>query len=154
MAKRAANTGRGGEINESWGYDKLGRPVLQGLSAGGRERKRRRYEWGTGDKLESIIDSIDSLSRKFEYDSFGAPEAEVTNTTLDKRQRETRARHLDKAGNVYEKKDESDREYASGGRIITANGRRYKYNDCGDMIEKEDADGRLMAVRVPPKRAS
>ena len=120
------------------------------VSIGIRESRRRKYYWETGDQLKSVIDKISGLRLEYTYDSFGVPEAERVNGIKLPLYRYTTIRHMDDTGNVYETKPGKDRAYGRGGQLITANGREYRYDDCGDLVRKKEADGRIWDYAYHP----
>lgn len=141
IAERTVNTSGGVIIKDSWSYDRQGRPVSQSVTVNNRESNRRQYNWGTVDRLKSIIDNIDGIGKEYSYDKYGIPEFEKIKVTKSPKDVPPRARYLDNAGNIYETKDRSDRKYDNGGQLVVSKGRKYIYNDCGDLVEKEEPDG-------------
>jgi YD repeat-containing protein len=126
-------------IKETWNYDKLGRPASHGVSIDKRESNDRRYTWDTGDKLKSVIDGIAKVGTEYSYDGFGNPQSEKH--TGSKAQ--STIRHLDETGRVYDTKSKIGRTYGKGGQLVKSKGRSYKYDDCGDLVEKREADGKV-----------
>jgi len=127
-----------GEIKDSWSYDRQGRPTQQKISINQRESSKRQYTWGIRSKLKSIIDDVANMGLEYSYDSFGNPQKE----TLKGAKTQETIRYLDDVGQVYETKSKIDRKYGKGGQLMVSKHRKYKYNDCGDLIEKVEADGK------------
>ena len=48
----------------------------------------------------------------------------------------------DVAGNLYRSKDQKDRKYGAGGRLLENNGAVYSYDEEGNLVEKKEQDGR------------
>jgi len=127
------------EIKDSWSYDYYGRPMLQGTCINQRESSKRQYTWGTAHKLESIIDDITNMGLEYSYDIFGYPQKE----TLKGTKTQETIRYLDDVGQVYETRSKIDRKYDKGGQLILSKHRKYIYNDCGDLVEKIEANGEI-----------
>ena len=127
-----------GEIKDSWSYDRQGRPTQQKISINQREISKRQYTWGTGSKLKSIIDNVANMGLEYSYDSFGNPQKE----TLKGAKSQVTIRYLDDVGQVYETRSKIDRKYGKGGQLLVSKHRKYIYNDCGDMVEKVEVDGK------------
>lgn len=153
ITQRVINTSGGCEIKDVWSYDKQGRPLSQSINIDNHESRRRQYCWEPGDKLKSIIDSISGIGLEYSYDSYGIPEVEKIKGVKLSPTGQTRIRHFDNAGNVYETQDCGDRKYSKGGQLAFASGCRYRYNDCGDLIEKIEPDGNKWSYTYHPSGA-
>ncbi len=46
-------------------------------------------------------------------------------------------RNPDAVGNLFNSPDRKDRDYGKGGKLLKAKGVNYKYDDEGNLIEKE-----------------
>jgi len=57
---------------------------------------------------------------------------------------------LDDTGQVYETKSKLDRKYGKGGQLLVSKHRKYTYNDCGDLVEKVEADGKTWRYAYNP----
>jgi len=127
-----------GEIKDLWSYDRQGRPTQQKVSINQRESSKRQYAWGTGSKLKSIIDNVANMGLEYTYDNFSNPQKE----TLRGAKTQETIRYLDDVGQVYETRSKIDRKYNKGGQLAVSKHRKYTYNDCGDLVEKTEADGK------------
>jgi len=145
-----------GAVKDEWSYDPQGRPLSQRVSGNWRESSHRKYRWDIGDQLTSIVDRISHMSLSYSYDSYGILESETCHgvRTLDKPYLRQTIRKLDDSGNVYETKNKTSRRYGKGGQLESISSRQYseipehllgttyRYNDCGEMIEKKEANGK------------
>jgi RHS repeat-associated protein len=48
----------------------------------------------------------------------------------------------DKAGNIYRTKDQNDRKYGPGGRLLESKGTKYEYDEEGNLVLKITPDGK------------
>jgi len=78
------------------------------------------------------------MGLEYSYDNFGNPQKE---SLKGARTQET-IRYLDDVGQVYETRSKIDRKYGKGGQLLVSKHRKYIYNDCGDMVEKVEVDGK------------
>lgn len=153
ILERVINTQNGSKIKDSWSYDPQGRPLAQIVNINQRESNRRRYTWLTGDKLESIIDTIANTGLRYTYDKFGSPDS----LTYEKKGLRTESkkviRRLDDSGRIYDTLDSTDsgsRKYGKGGQLLNRIGKIFQYNDCGDLIEKQDEEGNIWRYNYHP----
>jgi RHS repeat-associated protein len=51
-------------------------------------------------------------------------------------------RSPDKTGNIYRTKDQQDRKYSPGGRLLVANGAKYEYDEEGNLVSKFTSEGK------------
>jgi len=133
------NMPNGNQIRDSWSYDKKGLPLTHVASVGNCAIRQRKYNWSSGDRIKSVIDDISNLGLEYSYDNYGVPRAVEVKGFEEKEI----VRLLDDVGNVYETRKKADREYGKGGQLRTAMGREYRYDDCGDLIEKKESDGKI-----------
>ena len=145
-----------GAVKDEWSYDQQGRPLSQRVSCNRRENSYRKYQWDTEDQLRSIVDSISHMSLSYSYDSYGILESETCHgvRTLDKPYLRQTIRKLDDSGNVYETINKASRRYGKGGQLESISSRQYseipehllgttyRYNDCGEMVEKRESNGK------------
>ena len=150
ILERTIDGARDRKLKDISGYDKQGRLISQTLAINNRESRRRQYQWNHGDKLESVIDKTQKMRVEYSYDSFGIPEVETAVNPGLRVGIQRTIRHLDDSGDVYASRDKSDRAYGSGGQLITANGREYRYDDCGDLVEKKESDGKVWSYEYHP----
>jgi YD repeat-containing protein len=99
----------------------------------------RKKGWGIGSKLEKILDKVANIGLEYSYDNFGNPKIEKASGKI----KSETVRYLNDTGQVYETPSGIDRKYAKGGQLLVSKNRKYTYNECGDLIEKREADGRL-----------
>ena len=145
--ERTINTANGRIIKDCWSYGPQGRPISKTVSVNRRANSLSRYTWSIGNKLESIIDSITNTGLIYSYDKFGNPDS-VTPVNHGNNglaaNGEKVIRRLDDSGRICDTLDvrnTGSRIYGKGGQLLNLNGQTYRYNDCGDMIEKQDENG-------------
>ena len=122
-------------VQATWQRDQLGRPVTQQITtrANG-QRRRRHYRWQGPDQLAELTDSATGLTR-FAHDSHGALSA----TRYADGSEELRL--PDAVGNLFQTRDQQDRTYGAAGQLQRSGGTRYRYDELGNLIRKETADG-------------
>lgn len=143
MLERNITTSTQKSVKDSWSYDMQGRPVTHGVRINERESSRRQYKWETGGKLKSIIDSISNMGLEYSYDKFGIPEVENCKGVKLPPDKYTTIRHIGDSGNVYNTRSKIERKYKNGGQLETAKHKKYTYDECGDLIQRIDADGKV-----------
>ncbi|SFE66458.1 RHS repeat-associated core domain-containing protein [Paenibacillus algorifonticola] len=126
----------GGMIS-SWQYDAAGHPERHKVKAGGSESRKRTYEWGINNRLKSIKDDLFGKRATYSYNDFGDLVASDSSENFSRL-----FRHTDEVGNLYGDRYEPDREYGSGGRLLSMKGTRYRYDEEGQLVEKIDAGGK------------
>jgi RHS repeat-associated protein len=144
-----------GGLRTVWQYDALARPTEQRISSGQWQPGRQRtYHWSDTDHLTRLDDSLNGTN-VFEYDPLGT----LIGTLYGDGSRDVR--QADKLGNLYQRSDCSDREYAAGGRLTqSADGTRYRYDEEGNLVGKVQPDkaewqyawnhaGQLTSVKRP-----
>ena len=47
----------------------------------------------------------------------------------------------DKVGNLYKTKEQKDRKYGAGGRLLESNGTKYAYDEEGNLVSKTSPEG-------------
>lgn len=146
-----------GGISSHWEYDQIGRPIqhivgLQERKAGsGGEFRRRQYEWDINTKLKRVTNELTGGTIIYSYDSFG----HLTGSKIN--QFEELFRTTDEVGNLYEKKDRSDRVYGAGSRLEQSRisqryeqpgegkrnsaGTKFFYDEEGNLIKKTEPNG-------------
>ena len=153
MLGRSINTANGNIIKDFWSYDQQGRTLSQTVSINKRESSRRKYTWGLGDELKSVFDSIAKIGSTYSYDSFGNLETETYGEKGIKTVSGKIIRRLDDSGRICDTLDiakTGSREYGKGGQLLALKDQRYRYNDCGDMIEKKGEDGGIWNYNYHP----
>lgn len=125
-----------GEVMSGWRRDVAGRPQVQRVAREGEPVLGTGYKWRSNEQLEGLIDTSAGPTW-FEHDARGylvsarRPDGAV----------EVRA--PDAVGNVYRRRDQSDRVYGRGGALTEAGGTRYTHDADGQLIEKVLPDGRV-----------
>jgi len=129
-------------ITNNWTYDNIGRPQVQKASINSREKVRKKYTWGLGTQIKSILDEITNIGSEYSYGKHGNAETETVKNArhLFKPDENPVIRYLDETGKAYKVKSKTDRKYHAGGQLKTSKAGfvEYTYNDCGDLIEKYD----------------
>ncbi|UHA73171.1 DUF6531 domain-containing protein [Paenibacillus sp. 481] len=123
----------GGVISE-WQYDTAGRPEQHRVSAGGRETRKRRYEWDVNKRLKSVLNELTGKKTQYLHDDFG--------NLIGASDHFSRVfRMADEVGNLYSSGHRTDREYGAGGRLLKFEGSSYDYDGEGNLIEKVEPNG-------------
>lgn len=122
-----------GEVISSWQYDAAGRAERHSVKTGGRESRRRSYNWDINNRLKSITDNLTNKQTSFLYDDFG--------TLIGSAGFDRLFRMSDNVGNLYSSGHKTDRKYGVGGQLLEFDGIRYSYDEEGNLIEKIEADG-------------
>lgn len=119
-----------GNLLCEWTYDQAGRAASMKLSRNGQLRRHRKYGWDAGERLTSIFDVLSNSDTRFRHDSMG--------NLLFAQYADNRIIHrsVDKAGNVYETTDGTDRKYDAAGALLESNKYIYKYDEEGNLISK------------------
>ncbi|WP_052410289.1 DUF6531 domain-containing protein [Paenibacillus durus] len=123
----------GGVVSE-WQYDVAGRPEQHSVKTGGRETRKRRYEWNANYRLKSMVNDLTGHKTQYNYDDFGNLIG-ATNP-FDKI-----FRMADDVGNLYSSGHKTDRKYSPGGRLLEFEGTHYSYDEEGNLVEKIEPDG-------------
>jgi len=115
--------------------DRLGRVTRRSIGAQNVEQSRTRYDWGTGNKLNRMVNELSRISTLFDHDAFdslisAAYEAKDGTT-------QTIYRIPDKIGNLFKTPDRNDRKYSKGGRLQEDDQYVYHYDGEGNIIFKE-----------------
>lgn len=124
-----------GGITSSMAYDKAGRPIKHSVTRANKEFRHRTYTWNANDQLHKMVNELTSGTVNYSYDSFGSlASARYENKQFD-------YKLPDDVGNLYRTKDKSDRIYGAGGKLLEANGNKYKYDQEGNLILKSTLNG-------------
>lgn len=129
-----------GKVQQSFDYDAIGRLTEQKTLQEKKQKRLRKYTWGTNDRLQKINDSKQGETR-FGYTSTGHLEFSKYADGIEE------YRKADKLGNLYEAEDLKDREYGFGGRLEKKGSWHYKYDSDGFLIEKYKGSGGLFSSR-------
>lgn len=115
-------------------YDSNGR-LEQVVNSGTRRQRHRIYTWNVNSRLHNMINGLTRGMVQYGYDEFAnLAWAKYEDNTFD-------YRSPDKAGNLYRSKQQDDRSYAAGGKLLTANGTKYTYDEEGNLVAKLTANG-------------
>ncbi len=124
-----------GGVQAKWQRDKLGRPLRQEISVGGRVQRSRAYTWEANDRLKSIMDSLAGATH-YAHDALGNL---IAATSADGK---VDLRMPDAVGNLFKTEDRSDRKYGPAGQLLEAKGpkgvTRYEYDAEGNLIQKTE----------------
>ncbi|WP_315814938.1 RHS repeat-associated core domain-containing protein [Paraflavitalea speifideaquila] len=124
-----------GGILATFQYDRAGRPVEQAVNNSSRSLRHRIYAWNVNDRLQSMMNGLTRGLVQYSYDEFAnLAWAKYEDNTFDCRQ-------ADHAKNFYRTKDQRDRKYGPGGRLLSANGTQYEYDEAGDLVLKTTNTG-------------
>jgi len=124
----------GGIIN-TFEYDKAGRPIRQKVSATNRELRHRTYKWNVNDRLTTMVNQLTSGTVNYSHDDFGnLASAQYENGEMD-------YKLPDEVGNLYRTEKRKDREYGPGAQLLRAGDNCFRYDEEGNLIEKETPKG-------------
>ncbi|WP_207431280.1 DUF6531 domain-containing protein [Sabulibacter ruber] len=125
-----------GGLRSRWSRDRLGRPTKQEtFTGGGQVQRTRTYQWGVNVRLQQIQDSQRGLTR-FIHDEFGnlAWSENPDGSTL--------FRMPDAVGNLFRKKDRTDRKYGPAGQLLRSGSTYFQYDANGNLIRKLESGGK------------
>lgn len=124
-----------GNIKSTFQYDSAGRPIAQKVNSIHKEQRNRSYQWNADDQLRKMTNELTNGHVTYAHDSFGnLASARYENNQFD-------YKLPDEVGNLFRNKDQNDREYGKGGKLLKANGTTYKYDAEGNLITKLTATG-------------
>ncbi|WP_378175757.1 DUF6531 domain-containing protein [Aquimarina sp. SS2-1] len=124
----------GGIINHIE-YDHAGRPIQHKVTAGNREMRHRTYTWNVNDRLTKMVDELTRGTVAYSYDEFNnLASARYENKQFD-------YKLPDEVGNLYRTKGKGDRKYGTGGQLLEADGKKFKYDAEGNLITKITTKG-------------
>lgn len=124
-----------GNIISSFEYDRSGHPLEQKVISGSRTLRHRSYSWNVNDRLQSMMNNLTRGIVQYGHDDFGnLAWARYEDHFYDYRM-------PDKAGNLYKTKEQTDRRYGNGGRLLESGGIKYDYDEEGNLISKTSTDG-------------
>ena len=93
----------------------------------------RDYVWRNDEQLAAITDRI-AGARRFSYDNRGRLIAEDRG--------DSRVLRLqDATGNIFQSEALDDRVYDRGGRLVVADGTRFRYDADNNLVERVEPDG-------------
>ncbi|HEY6527395.1 MAG TPA: DUF6531 domain-containing protein [Cellvibrionaceae bacterium] len=129
-----------GGITSRWRRDKLGRPIEHVITTGHKTHSHKTYLWGLDDRLLKIVDSL-KRETQFQHDILGnLTAAQYSDKYLE-------LRLPDAVGNLFKTHSCSDREYGPAGQLLSKQDKngitRYQYDAEGNLIAKQQPDGKL-----------
>ena len=119
-----------GAVVSDFEYDHEGRPVSQKIRHQGSTVFHQQYQWKNNHKLLSSLNKITGNKVDYHYDSFGNLSAALYED------KELVYRSTDAAGNLYKTKNNKDRIYAPGGRLLKDDQWYYRYDESGNLALK------------------
>jgi RHS repeat-associated protein len=124
-----------GNIISSFDYDRAGHPLEQKVRNGSGVLRHRSYSWNVNDRLQSMVNNLTRGTVQYGHDDFGnLAWVRYEDNFYDYRM-------PDKAGNLYKTKEQQDRKYGNGGRLLESDGLKYSYDEEGNLISKTSQDG-------------
>ncbi|MBC9913106.1 DUF6531 domain-containing protein [Chitinophaga varians] len=130
-----------GKVVQQNHYDPAGRLVDQ-ITEKNNKRLQRRYTWD-GDRLAGIHDSTTG-TKQFKHDTYGnLAEVIYGDGSVEYRM-------PDAVGNLFETPQQTDRRYDKGGRLLRSPNATYQYDQLGNMVRKEERNGRVWQYRWNP----
>lgn len=126
-----------GAVVNSIVYDNAGRPVEQLVKNSSRVIRHRSYTWNVNDRLKSMMNVLTKGMVQFGHDDFGnLAWAKYEDSQYDYKM-------PDKVGNLYRTKEQTDRKYAPGGKLLESRGIKYTYDDEGNLLTKTTPEGKV-----------
>ncbi|WP_212002542.1 RHS repeat-associated core domain-containing protein [Chitinophaga sp. HK235] len=130
-----------GQVVQQNQYDLIGRLTEQ-ITGKGNKRLQRHYSWD-GDRLTGIQDSTTG-TRQFKHDVYGnLSEVIYGDGSVEYRM-------PDAVGNLFETPQQTDRRYDKGGRLLKSKNATYQYDQLGNLIRKEERNGRVWKYQWNP----
>ncbi len=119
-----------GAVRSTLERDNTGKIIEHNVGKTEQVLRQKRYTWDINNRLKNIFDGITEGQIDFNYDSFdnliGAsyPDGQELFKTSDE------------VGNLFKTKDQSDRIYDTGSRLMRSPEWKYQYDDEGNLIRK------------------
>ena len=124
-----------GGISSTFQYDRAGHPVDHKIRSGSRTICQRIYSWNVNDRLQSMMNGLTKGIVQYNHDDFGnLAWAKYEDNQYD-------YKVPDKVGNLYKTKEQKDRKYGPGGRLLESDGKKYTYDEEGNLISKKSPEG-------------
>jgi RHS repeat-associated protein len=124
-----------GNLRTRWRRDSFGRPLEQRISSDlGRTERNRAYSWQETGRLSQIQDSQHG-AQQFSYDATGNLAATIFGDNSQE------FRSPDAVGNLFTSAGRHDRQYGPSGKLLTARGTHYAYDEAGNLIRKTAPNG-------------
>ena len=125
-----------GGIISAFQYDRAGHPVEHEVRNSSRKLRHRTYSWNVNDRLQRMMNGLTNGMVQYGHDDFGnLAWAKYEDNQYDYRM-------PDKVGNLYKTKEQNDRKYGPGGKLIESKGTKYNYDEEGNLISKISSDGK------------
>jgi RHS repeat-associated protein len=130
-----------GGLISSFEYDHSGRAVCHKVRSKNGSTRHRSYSWDVNDRLQSMMDGLNTGSVKYGHNDFGS----LAWVKYEDGQYDFRV--PDMVGNLYKTENRKDRHYGPGGRLLQNNGTIYQYDEEGNLISKILPDGKFWAFQ-------
>ncbi|GEQ86163.1 type IV secretion protein Rhs [Patiriisocius marinistellae] len=124
-----------GNVRSTFRYDTAGRPIAQRVTGVHREHRHRSYRWNANDQLRTMTNELSNGTVNYTHDSVG----NLASARYEDKQFDYKL--PDEVGNLYRSRDQQDRTYGAGGKLLSANGNNYKYDEEGNLITKQTPKG-------------
>ncbi|WP_105195157.1 DUF6531 domain-containing protein, partial [Flavobacterium columnare] len=116
-----------GGITISNQYDAAGRPIAQKVHRGHKDTYHRQYIWNANHRLQQTINALTGGQIQYVYDSFGnLASAQYEDGSYD-------YKLPDEVGNLYKTKEQKDRVYGKGGKLLKDLNWYYVYDGEGNL---------------------
>ena len=130
-----------GGISSAFEYDHSGHPSGHKIRQGEHTVRHRVYTWNVNDRLQSMVNRLSKGQVQYGHDDFGnLAWAKYEDGQYD-------YRLPDKVGNLYRTKEQKDRKYGAGGRLLESEGTKYSYDEEGNLVSKLLPDGKQWLYR-------
>lgn len=124
-----------GKLVSVFEYDKAGHPIDHKVSGNARTLRHRIYSWNVNDRLQSMTNALTQGIVQYGHDDFGSLAwAKYEDNGFDYRM-------PDKVGNLYKTKEQNDRKYGVGGKLLESNEAAYTYDEEGNLVSKLSKKG-------------
>ena len=149
-------TQTGGRLRNTVERDQVGRPIIHSVDHDAATVDSRRFTWEVSHRLLEVAGGPLGSTR-YGHDVMGQlAGAKYEDGSF-------RLRTMDRVGNPYRTVDLADRKYGAAGELLRAGSTHFRYDDFGQLIEKEDVasarwtygwnnDGMLTNVQLPDGR--
>lgn len=115
--------------------DRFGRETHKRVGVRNAEQSRMNYHWGTGNRLHGIENELTGKHARFDYDAFdNLIKAEYEEPG---KETETIYRVPDAIGNLYRSRNQGDRRYGKGSRLLEDAHFFFHYDVEGNLVFKE-----------------
>ncbi|GEM53936.1 RHS repeat-associated core domain-containing protein [Flavobacterium branchiophilum] len=114
-------------------YTSSGKIDRQDIFSNNRRTGYRSYHWTTNNQLSSVATHITQDPTVFNYDEFGSLALEIVKFDVF-------YKTPDAVGNLYKSRDQDDRKYGKGGKLIKDDKYFYHYDEEGNLILKSTRD--------------